>query len=345
MDYRPLGTSGLNVSTICLGTMNCGQQNTEADAHDQIDMALDQGVNIMDTAEMYPVPISADSCHLTEVYIGTWFAKNPTLRDKWILATKIAGPSGRLHWLRDGNLKLDRNHLTQAIEGSLKRLQTDYIDLYQLHWPHREVNNFGKLGYQHQPNPTDIPLEETLGVLQDFVQQGKIRHIGLCNDTAWGVMHGLNLHQQKQLPRVQSVQNPYSLLNRSYEVGLAEVSIREQCGLLAYSPLGMGQLTGKYLEGGTGRLTWRPDYYTRYKSTQGDLATKAYVEVAKKHGLHPTDMALAFVNQQPFVTSNIIGATTLEQLQQNIRSVQVTLTPEVLADINAVHAVYSNPCP
>ena len=350
MQTRPLGTTGLNVSLICLGTMTWGQQNTEADAHAQIDMALDYGVNFMDTAEMYSVPISEDTCGLTEKYIGTWLAKNLHKRDQWILATKVAGPSDRLHWVRDGKLRLNRQHMTQALHDSLKRLQTDTIDLYQLHWPDRNANNFGQLGFKHDPAEEMTPLAETLAVLQDFVQQGKVRHIGVSNETAWGVMHALHLHQTSQqsdqpLPRVQSVQNPYSLLNRSYEVGLAEVSIREQCGLLAYSPLGMGLLTGKYFEGGHGRLNWLPGYFTRYEGTLAEEAAREYVGIAKAAGLTPTQMALAFVNQQPFVTSNIIGATTLTQLKEDIESVNVTLSADVLAQIDQVHARISNPCP
>jgi aryl-alcohol dehydrogenase-like predicted oxidoreductase len=346
MQYRPLGQTDLQVSLICLGTMNWGQQNTEADAHLQIDAALDYGINFMDTAEMYAVPISAETCGLTERYIGTWLAKHPDKRDRWIVATKVAGPSGRLHWVRDGNLRLNRTHIVQALEDSLTRLQTDYVDLYQLHWPDRTVNNFGQLGYRHNPDEVMTPLIETLGVLQDLVQQGKIRHVGLSNETAWGVMHALGLHQQDAtLPRVQSVQNPYSLLNRSYEVGLAEVSLREQCGLLAYSPLAMGMLTGKYFEGGQGRLTWKPEYYTRYQGELAETASRAYVDIARQVGITSTQLALAFVNQQPFVTSNIIGVTTLDQLQEDVSSVDITLSPETLAQIDAVHARISNPCP
>jgi aryl-alcohol dehydrogenase-like predicted oxidoreductase len=350
MQTRPLGTTGLDVSLICLGTMTWGQQNSEADAHAQIDFAHDHGVNFMDTAEMYAVPVSADTCGLTEQYIGTWLAKNPHKRDQWIVATKVAGPSDRLHWVRDGQLRLNRQHMTQALHDSLKRLQTDYVDLYQLHWPDRNANNFGQLGFKHDPTEAITPLAETLEVLQDFVQQGKVRHIGVSNETAWGVMHALHLHQASQgsgkpLPRVQSVQNPYSLLNRSYEVALAEVSLREQCGLLAYSPLGMGLLTGKYFEGGHGRLNWLPDYFTRYAGSLAEDATREYVAIARDAGLTPTQMALAFVNQQPFVTSNIIGATTLPQLKENIASVNVTLSPDVLQRIDQVHARISNPCP
>jgi aryl-alcohol dehydrogenase-like predicted oxidoreductase len=349
MPQRPLGTTGLNVSLICLGTMTWGQQNTEADAHAQIDLALDHGINFMDTAEMYSVPISADTYGLTEQYIGTWLAKNPTKRGDWILATKVAGPSGRLHWVRDGQLRLNRQHITQALEASLKRLQTDYIDLYQLHWPDRNVNNFGQLGFIHQPDEAMTPLAETLAVLQDFVQQGKIRHVGLSNETAWGVMNALQLHQHHGMPRVQSIQNPYSLLNRSYEVGLAEVSMREQCGLLAYSPLAMGLLTGKYFSEhvtpSTGRLSWMPDYFTRYAAPHATEAARAYVEIAQQAGISPAQLAMAFVNQQPFVTSTIIGATTLDQLTENINSVGVTLSPETLTAIDAVHKRISNPCP
>jgi aryl-alcohol dehydrogenase-like predicted oxidoreductase len=350
MEYRLLGQTGLSVSLICLGTMTWGQQNTQADAHAQISMALDHGINFMDTAEMYSVPISADTYGLTETYIGTWLAKNAAKRDQWILATKVAGPSGRLDWVRDGNLRLNRQHMTQALEDSLKRLQTDYVDLYQLHWPDRNANNFGTLGFEHDPHEDQTPLEETLDVLHDFVQQGKVRHIGVSNETPWGVMHALHLHKtttqaSRPLPRVQSVQNPYSLLNRSYEVGLAEVSLREQCGLLAYSPLAMGLLTGKYFEGGHGRLNWKPEYFTRYAGSLAEEAAQAYVAIARSAGYTPTQMALAFVNQQPFVTSIIIGATTLDQLKENMESVTVHLPADVLTQINDIHRKISNPCP
>ncbi len=347
MEYRVLGRTGLKVSLICLGTMTWGQQNTEAEAHQQLDYALERGVNFIDAAEMYPVPPRQETQGRTEAYIGTWLAARKN-RDKVIVATKVAGTSERLHWIRDGHLRFDRKNITQAVEDSLRRLQTDYIDLYQLHWPERETNCFGQLGYHHDPKDNFTPLEETLAVLGELVQSGKVRHVGLSNETPWGTMRFLQLAEQTGLPRMVSIQNPYSLLNRSFEVGLSEIAIREQCGLLAYSPLAFGTLSGKYLDGQRpegARLTVFSEF-ARYTSAPHALeAIRRYVEIARNHGLSPAQMALAFVNQQPFVTSNIIGATNLTQLQENIESAQVQLDPTVLQEIEAVHQVISNPCP
>lgn len=346
MQYRPLGTSGLNVSVICLGTMTWGQQNSESEAHEQMDYALTQGVNFFDTAEMYPVPPMKETYSKTEQIIGTWFAARKN-RDKVILATKVLGRSDRFDYARGENTRLNRKHITQALEASLKRLKTDYIDLYQLHWPDRSVNAFGQLGYVHNAAEQSIPFEETLGVLQDLVDEGKIRHIGVSNETPYGVMSYLNLAQSKKYPRMQSVQNPYSLLNRSYEIGLAEISIRAQCGLLAYSPLGMGVLSGKYIGGKKpegSRLQLFP-YFQRYSKPNAELATETYVKIANAAGLDPAQMALAFVNQQPFVTSNIIGATTMQQLKSNIDSINVKLSADVLSAIEVVHSDIPNPCP
>ncbi len=347
MPTRPLGTTGLNVSLICLGTMTWGQQNTEADAHAQLNLAVHEGgVNFIDTAEMYPVPVSAESQGRTEAYLGSWLAQGQN-REKVVVATKVAGPSGRLHWLRDGQLRLDRKNIVAALDASLKRLQTDFVDLYQLHWPDRDVNNFGQLGYQHNFEESPIPLEDTLEVLQDLVQAGKIRFIGVSNETPWGVMTLLKLAQQHGWPRIHSIQNPYSLLNRSFEVGLSEVAIREQVGLLAYSPLGFGVLTGKYFadDNAPGRLTQWPDYFRRYADTVAVDAAREYVRIARDAGWSPTQLALAFVNQQPFVTSNIIGATTLAQLRENLASATLTLPADVLAAVDQVHQRYSNPAP
>jgi aryl-alcohol dehydrogenase-like predicted oxidoreductase len=346
MEYRSLGQTDLKVSVICLGTMTWGEQNTEAEAHQQMDYALEGGVNFWDTAEMYPVPPKGDTQGRTEACIGTWFQQRKK-RDQVILATKVAGPSGRLTYLRDGNLKLDRKNMVQALEDSLKRLQTDYIDLYQLHWPDRETNCFGQLGYKHDPKDSPVPLEETLAVLAEFVQSGKVRHVGVSNETPWGLMRFLELSKSQGLPRMVSIQNPYSLLNRSFEVGLAEVAIREHCGLLAYSPLAFGLLSGKYQNGAKpkgARLT-EYDVFDRYKAPHAQVPLTKYLNIAQKAGLSPAQMALAFVNQQPFVTSNIIGATTLEQLKENIESIHLNLSPEILAQIEEVQKEHSNPCP
>lgn len=346
MQIRPLGTSGLNVSVICLGTMTWGQQNTEAEAHAQMDAACDAGVNFFDTAEMYPVPPMKETAGLTETYIGTWFKARKN-RDKIILATKVVGRSNNFNYLRGAPTRLDRPNITAALEASLKRLQTDYIDLYQLHWPDRNTNMFGQLGYTHDEHETFIVFEETLGVLHELVKAGKIRHVGLSNESPYGVTQFLHVAQTKQLPRMQSVQNPYSLLNRTYEIGLAEISIRQQCGLLAYSPLAMGILSGKYL-GGKKPAGSRMALFTRfqrYNNPRAEVATERYVKIARDAGLDPSQMALAFVNQQPFVTSNIIGATTLAQLKTNIESINVKLPSDVLNAINAVHTDIPNPCP
>lgn len=346
MEYRPLGQTEIQVSLICLGTMTWGQQNTEAEAHQQMDMALDLGVNFMDAAEMYPVPGRAETSGRTEAYIGTWFASRKN-RDKVVLATKVVGPTEWMTWIRGGQTRLDRKNIEAALEGSLKRLKTDYIDLYQLHWPDRDVNNFGQLGYVHNPDESPVPLEETLEVLNDLVQAGKVRHVGLSNETPWGTMRFLQLAKERNWPRMVSIQNPYSLLNRTFEIGLSEIAIREQCGLLAYSPMGFGVLSGKYLGASKpddGRVTLFPQF-DRYSNPRATEATQAYVDIARRHGLSPAQMALAFVNTRPFVTSNIIGATTLKQLKENLDSVNVTLSQEMLTEIEAVHTCMPNPSP
>lgn len=347
MKYSYLGNTNLEVSTICLGTMTWGEQNTEAQAHQQMDYALDHGVNFFDAAEMYPVPPKAETQGQTEAYIGSWFARSGN-RERVTLASKVTGRSSNFSYLgRGSETRLNREQIMAALEGSLKRLQTDYIDLYQLHWPERKTNFFGELGYQHTDHDDAIALEETLAVLQEAQQAGKIRYIGLSNETPWGVMHSLRLHEDNGLPRVQSVQNPYNLLNRTYEVGLAEVSIRELCGLLAYSPLGFGVLSGKYRHGATppnARLTMF-ERFQRYKTQAAAGAVEAYCDIAETHGLDPAQMALAYVNTRPFLTSNIIGATSMEQLKSNIDSVYVDLTPDVFEAIEAVHRRFPNPCP
>ncbi|BAO45661.1 NADP(H)-dependent aldo-keto reductase [Thiolapillus brandeum] len=347
MEYRLLGNSRIRVSALCLGTMTWGEQNTEAQAHEQLDYALDQGINFLDTAEMYPVPARAQTQGATETIIGNWL-KQRNRRDRIILATKVAGP-GR-DWLthfRGGNNRLDRANIESAVDESLRRLQTDYIDYYQLHWPDRQTNYFGKRGYPWPEQDDSIPLEETLAVLADLVRAGKVREIGVSNETPWGVMRGLCLSENRRLPRIQGIQNPYSLLNRSFEVGLAEISHREQVGLLAYSPLGFGVLSGKYLDGAHpagARLTLFPDY-NRYSNVQARAATKAYVKLARDYDLDPTQMALAFVTSRPFVTSNIIGATSLKQLRSNIASQEIRLPGELLAAIDRIYQRYTDPAP
>ncbi|WP_016856328.1 NADP(H)-dependent aldo-keto reductase [Halomonas smyrnensis] len=343
MQTRPLGRTGLDVSRLCLGTMTFGEKNTEAEAHEQLDRAVAFGVNFIDTAEMYPVPPKAETQGLTEAYVGSWL-KARGARDDVIIATKAAGPG--LDHIRGGS-RLTREQIHQAIDTSLARLQTDYVDLYQLHWPDRRANFFGRLGYEHDAEEDAVALEESLSALQELVQAGKIRAVGLSNETPWGVMHALRLAERQGLPRVASVQNPYSLLNRSFEVGLAEIAHREDVGLLAYSPLAFGKLSGKYLDGAWpegARLTLY-ERFQRYNTPQADEATRAYVEIAREHGLDPAQMALAYVNSRSFLTSNIIGATSMAQLESNLASESLRLDDEVLAAIEAVHQRIPNPSP
>ena len=346
MQYRKLGRTDLNVSALCLGTMTWGEQNTEAEGFAQIDRAKQAGINFIDTAEMYPVPPRPETYASTERVIGNWFKRQGDRAD-WVLASKIAGPGNGISHIRDGNLKFNREHIVAALDASLARLQTDYLDLYQLHWPERSTNFFGKLGYQHTQDELETPLQETLQVLEEQVKAGKIRHIGLSNETPWGTMKFLQLAESQGLPRAASIQNPYNLLNRSFEVGLAEVAIREQCGLLAYSPMAFGMLSGKFENGArpaNARLTLF-SRFTRYANPQSVAACSRYVALAREHGLDPAQMALAFVTAQPFVTSNIVGATSLEQLDSNLASAELTLSPEVLAGIEAIHKDQPNPAP
>ncbi len=346
MEYRPLGRTDLRVSVICLGSMTWGQQNTEAEAHEQMDLALDHGVNFIDTAEMYAIPPRKETQGLTEAYIGSWLAARNN-RDKVVLATKVTGPAARFPYLRDGKPRLNARHINQAIDDSLKRLQTDYVDLYQLHWPERTTNYFGRLGYQHVADEDTVSIEESLEALTGLIKAGKVRQIGISNETAWGAMSFARLADSNGLPRAVSIQNPYSLLNRSFEVGLAEVAIREDMGLLAYAPLGAGTLTGKYLGGAKppgARLTLFPSN-TRYTNPQALAATEAYVALAREHGLSPSAMALAYVNSRRFLTATIIGATSVSQLQENLASIDLTLDDAVLDGIEAIHARISNPAP
>ncbi len=345
MEYRKLGNTDIDVSVICLGTMTWGQQNTEQEAHQQLDFALDRGVNFIDTAEMYPVPPMPETYTRTEEYIGRW-DKLKTQRDKIILATKVVGKADWATYIRNGQACLNRENIRAALEASLKRLGTDYVDLFQLHWPDRSTNFFGQLGYNHVDEKF-TPIEETLAACDELVKEGKVRNFGLSNETPWGTMSYLSASNEKKLTRMMSVQNPYSLLNRTYEVGMAEVSIREKCGLLAYSPLGFGVLSGKYLGGKHpegARLTLF-DRFTRYTNPQATMATERYVDIAKRHGLSPSQMALSFVNSRPFLTSNIIGATRMDQLEENIGSIDVKLSEEVLNEIEAVHTDIPNPAP
>jgi aryl-alcohol dehydrogenase-like predicted oxidoreductase len=347
MEYRKLGTTDIDVSVICLGTMTWGEQNTEAEAFEQLDYALSQGVNFIDTAELYAIPPKVQTYGRTEEIIGNWLSKSKQ-RDKIILASKVVGPGEDwLPHIRSGKSRLDRKNIEDAINSSLKRLQTDYIDLYQLHWPDRKTNYFGKLGYINEQDEQATPIAETLQVLDELVKAGKVRHIGLSNETPWGVMKFLELSQHEGLPRVMSVQNPYGLLNRTFEVGLAEIAHRESAGLLAYSPMGFGVLSGKYLQGASpdgARLTLFPDY-NRYSNEQAESATRQYVALARDHCLDPAQMSLAYVNSRSFLTSTIIGATRMEQLQANIASIDLKLSNEVLNGIDAIHTRHPNPSP
>jgi len=346
LEYRKLGHTSLDVSALCLGTMTYGKQNTQAEASAQLDMAVERGINFIDTAEMYPVPPEKATQGDTETMIGNWLAARGK-RDDLIIATKIAGPG--LGTVRDGKGDYSQKDIETAVEQSLQRLQTDVIDLYQLHWPARNSNFFGKLGFTPDRDEPD-PVPDMLAVLeslQKMVDAGKIRYVGLSNESAWGTMKFLELAERHGLPRVASVQNPYNLLNRSYEVGLAEISHREQVSLLPYSPLAFGVLSGKYLGGErpqNARLTLF-DRFTRYTKDPGVEATKAYVDLAREHGLDPAQMALAWVTSQPFVTSNIIGATTLAQLEHDIDSAELVLSEAVFEAIEAIHARAPNPCP
>lgn len=347
MEYRHLGRTDIKVSAVGLGTMTFGEQNTEAEAHEQLDYAFEAGINFIDAAEMYPVPPRAETYGRTEEYIGTWLKRHNRRHDV-ILASKAASRAADLGWIRNGNPRLNRDHLIIALDTSLKRLHTDYIDLYQLHWPERKTNYFGRLGYEHDDADDDaVPVAETLHVLGELVRAGKIRHIGISNETPWGSMHFLHLAREFNLPRVVSIQNPYNLLNRSFEIGLAEITLREHVGLLAYSPLGFGMLSGKYLGGqrpADARLT-RYERFRRYTNTRGHAATEKYVNLARSHGLEPAQMALSYVMHRPFTTSTLVGATSLEQLARNIAALDLELPPTVLNGIEDIHQNNPNPCP
>ncbi len=351
MQYRPLGTTGIMVSKICLGTMTWGEQNTEAEAHEQLDYALSQGVNFIDTAEMYPVPPQKDTYTTTEQYIGSWI-KARGKRDDFVLASKIAGPTGNNNissYIRGGNNNFARDQIIEACHASLKRLNTDYLDLYQLHWPERHTNFFGQLGFSGlNPEEQSTPFAEVVDTMSELVRQGKIRAYGLSNETPWGTMRHLNAHEsQPGSARAASIQNPYNLLNRSYEVGMAEISLRENIPLLAYSPLAFGMLSGKYRHGqkpAGARLTLF-ERFQRYNKPQGFAAVERYAAIAEQAGLSLATLSLAFVNERSFIASNIIGATSIEQLRENIASAEVILSSDILAALDAVHTEISNPCP
>lgn len=345
MQYLNLGNTDVRVSKICLGTMTWGQQNTESEAHQQLDFALDRGVNFIDTAEMYPVPPTEKTQGLTEQYIGTWLSARKN-RDQVILATKVAGRANWLPYLRGGP-RLNSEHINRALDASLQRLQTNYVDLYQLHWPERSTNFFGELSYKHKDGDDDISLWDTMVAIKSLIVNGKIRHYGLSNETPWGLMKCVSLAKELDMPQPVSIQNPYNLLNRTFEVGLGECAHRESVGLLAYSPLAFGVLSGKYLGGKrpeNARITLF-DRFTRYTHERAESAVGAYVQLAQEFGLSPVHLALAFVNQQSFLTSNIIGATTIDQLQENIDSIDVVLSDEQMKMIDELHQTHTFPCP
>jgi len=349
MKYRKLGTTDLNVSVICLGTMTFGEQNDQKDGFDQMDYALDRGINFFDTAELYPVMPRKETYGKTEEIIGNWFEGRKN-RDKIILASKIASKSDGLEWIRSGSKSLgfDKKNLNAAIDASLKRLKTDYIDLYQLHWPERKVPKFGQLDYRYDPSDnTWTSIEEALYNLSGLVKLGKIRYVGLSNETPWGMMKFLQVAKEKNLPRMMSIQNVYSLVNRVFDIAHSEIALTENCGLLAYSPLAGGRLSGKYVGGvnpKNARYTLWPQRFSRHLTERGEIAIEKYVGLAKKYGIAPSTFANAFVNDRPFITSNIIGATSMEQLKENIDSIDIVLSEEMLLEIEDIHLSNPNPC-
>ncbi len=349
MKYRKLGTTELEVSVICLGTMTWGEQNSQKEAFDQMDYSIERGVNFFDTAELYAVMPRKETYGKTEEIIGNWFHEKKN-RDKVILASKIASKSEGLEWIRGGsnNLGFDKKNMNAAIDESLKRLKTDYIDLYQLHWPERKVPLFGVLDFEYDSKDVDWnPIEAVLDNLQSLVKAGKIRYVGVSNETPWGTMKFLEAAKEKNLPRMMSIQNVYSLVNRVFDIANSEVAIREKCGLLAYSPLAGGRLSGKYLHNKkpkNARYTLWPRRFSRHHTERGELAIKKYVKLAKKYNIKPSTFANAFVNDRPFVTSNIIGATTMNQLKENIDSINISLSDEILNEIEDIHLSDPNPC-
>ena len=349
MRYRKLGTTDLSVSVICLGTMTFGEQNSQQEGFDQMDYAVERGVNFFDTAELYAVMPRKETYGRTEEILGNWFQEKKN-RDIIILASKIASKSDGLEWIRKGSesLGFDKKNMNAAIDASLKRLKTDYIDLYQLHWPERKVPKFGELDYKYDPKDnTWTAIEEVLYNLNELVKSGKIRYAGLSNETPWGMMKFLQVAKEKNLPRMMSIQNVYSLVNRVFDIGHSEVSISENCGLLAYSPLAGGRLSGKYIGGvnpKNSRYTLWPRRFSRHHTERGELAIEQYVKLSEKYGTAPSTFANAYVNDRPFVTSNIIGATTMNQLKENIDSINFVLSKDMVSDIQDIHLSNPNPC-
>tara|TARA_Y100000590_G_scaffold456425_1_gene607029 strand:+ start:2092 stop:3144 length:1053 start_codon:yes stop_codon:yes gene_type:complete len=349
MKYRKLGTTNLEVSVICLGTMTYGEQNTQKDGFNQMDYAYERGVNFIDTAELYAVMPRKETYGKTEEIIGNWFYEKKN-RDKIILASKIASKSEGLEWIRKGasSLGFDKKNMNEAIDASLKRLKTDYIDLYQLHWPERKVPRFGELDYKYDPLDNNwTTVEEVLYNLNELVKVGKVRHVGISNETPWGMMKFLQVSKEKNLPRMMSIQNVYSLVNRVFDIAHSEVAIAENCGLLAYSPLAGGRLSGKYIDGKhpkNARYTLWPRRFSRHHTERGEIAIEKYVSLANKYGIHPSTFANAFVNNRPFVTSNIIGATDMTQLKENIDSIDLVLGDDIIFEIEDIHLSDPNPC-
>ncbi len=345
MEYRRLGGSGPRVSAVCLGTMTFGQQNGEAEAHSQLDLAVERGIDFIDTAEMYPVPARAETSGETERIVGNWLARQA--REKLVIATKVAGPARSLEWIRGGPLALDRANIRAAVEGSLRRLRTDYIDLYQLHWPARNQPLFGQLPFDPARERESTPIRAQLEALAELVEEGKIRHVGLSNEQPWGLMEFVRLARDSGLPRVVSVQNAYNLLNRVYEYGMSEITLREDVALLAYSPLAFGHLSGKYLAdpAAPGRLTEFENFGVRYAKPGVRVAVERYAEIARRRGMSLTALALAFVYSRWFVGSTIVGATSVAQLAENLDAWQRRLDEDTLAEIEQVHQLHANPAP
>lgn len=345
MQRIELGGASLSVSRVCLGTMTFGEQNTEAEGHAQLDRALAAGINFIDTAEMYPVPARAETCGRTEEIVGTWLRRQP--RDRIVLATKAAGPGRGLPWIRGGPAGLDAANLRSALEGSLRRLRTDYVDLYQLHWPARNQPLFGQWQYDPAKEREATPIRETLAVLAELVQEGKVRAVGVSNEHPWGVMQFVRLAEEHGLPRIASIQNAYGLLNRTYDTALAEVCHRESVSLLAYSPLAFGLLSGKYLDDpqAKGRVNAFPGFAQRYTKPNVSPAVAAYAALAREHGLTPTQLALAWCYRRWCVASTIVGATSLAQLEENLGAWEIELSPALLAAVDAIHLRYPNPAP